>query len=137
MDVYLRATFEVSSIILTSFRRGLKRTPKKPTQTRGKRLFNFNIIHILFHTCQLTKDFEKKTVLEPYVSSSNLGYFLRKKFLSSDKLHFSFNFFYFFSNFILNFGSFQLKNKALSTLLTIRKYIHNIMHKTFGKKDQY
>ena len=47
MGVYLRATFEVSSIILTSFRlgRGMilppsptpsKRTPKKPTQNRVK-----------------------------------------------------------------------------------------------------
>ena len=43
MDVYLRAKFEVSSIILTSFRRDSfttplpptsKRTPKKPTQIR-------------------------------------------------------------------------------------------------------
>ena len=41
MGVYLRAKFEVSSIILTSFRQGVilsplpptsKRTPKKPTQ---------------------------------------------------------------------------------------------------------
>ena len=44
MSVYLRAKFEVSSIILTSFRQGggiiyrppptSKRTPKKPTQIR-------------------------------------------------------------------------------------------------------
>ena len=42
MGVYLRAKFEVSSIILTSFRQGgnftplptSKRTPKKPTQIR-------------------------------------------------------------------------------------------------------
>ena len=43
MGVYLRAKFEVSSIILTSFRQGVillpptsKRTPKKPTQIRVK-----------------------------------------------------------------------------------------------------
>ena len=45
MDVYLRAKFEVSIIILTSFRRGVilplppptsKRIPKKPTQIRDK-----------------------------------------------------------------------------------------------------
>ena len=46
MSVYLRAKFEVSSIILTRFRKGVilpphpspfftsKRTPKKPTQIR-------------------------------------------------------------------------------------------------------
>ena len=44
MGVYLRAKFEVSSIILTSFRQGVilpphstsKRTPKKSTQIRVK-----------------------------------------------------------------------------------------------------
>ena len=44
MDVYLRAKFEVSSIILTGFRQGVillppptsKRAPKKPTQIRVK-----------------------------------------------------------------------------------------------------
>ena len=43
MDVYLRAKFEASSVILTSFRQGVilphptsKRTPKKPTQIRVK-----------------------------------------------------------------------------------------------------
>ena len=40
MDVYLRTNFEVSSIILKSFRQGViypapsKRTPKNPTQIR-------------------------------------------------------------------------------------------------------
>ena len=42
MGMYLRAKFEASSIILTSFRQGwlilaLKRTPKKPTQIRVKK----------------------------------------------------------------------------------------------------
>ena len=48
MGVYLRATFEVSSIVLRSFRQGVganftpppptsKRTPKKPTQIRVKK----------------------------------------------------------------------------------------------------
>ena len=50
MGVYLRAKFEVSSIILTSFRQGecgnftphrSKRTPKKPTQIRVNNLFVF------------------------------------------------------------------------------------------------
>ena len=53
MDVYLRAKFEVSSIILTSFRQGrwgggvilqpptTKRTPTKPTQIRVKKIANF------------------------------------------------------------------------------------------------
>ena len=44
MSVYLRAKFEVSSILLTSFRQGLilpppthlKTNPKKPTQIRVK-----------------------------------------------------------------------------------------------------
>ena len=45
LAVYLRAKFEVSSIILTRFRQGVilprppstsKRTPKKPTQIRVK-----------------------------------------------------------------------------------------------------
>ena len=47
MGVYLRAKFEVYSIILTSFREGIvlppppsKRTPKKPTQIR----VNFHLI---------------------------------------------------------------------------------------------
>ena len=45
MGVYLRAKFEVSSVILTSFRQGVtshhppptsKQTPKNPTQIRVK-----------------------------------------------------------------------------------------------------
>ena len=50
MGVYLRAKFEVSSIILTSFRQGgkgnspppqhLKTTPKKATQIRVKKAHN-------------------------------------------------------------------------------------------------
>ena len=56
MDVYLRAKFEVSSIILTSFRgRGggefyhppppptSKQTPKKPSQIRVKAHFRTNV----------------------------------------------------------------------------------------------
>ena len=46
MGVYLRAKFEVASIILTSFRQGggvypptSKRTPKKPTQIRVKNIY--------------------------------------------------------------------------------------------------
>ena len=44
MCVYLRAEIEISSIILTSFRQGIilpptpKRTPKKPTQIRVKKM---------------------------------------------------------------------------------------------------
>ena len=34
MSVYLRAKYEVSSIILTSFRREVITPPKKPTQIR-------------------------------------------------------------------------------------------------------
>ena len=41
MCLYLRTKFKVSSIFLTSFRRGVggevKRSPKKPTQIRVKR----------------------------------------------------------------------------------------------------
>ena len=48
MGMYLRAKFNVSSIILTSFRRGVilppsptsKRTPKKPTQIRVNFVYN-------------------------------------------------------------------------------------------------
>ena len=41
MGVYFRTKFQVSSIILTSFRQGLippksKRTPKKPTKAHGQ-----------------------------------------------------------------------------------------------------
>ena len=59
MGVYLRAKFEVSSIILTGFRLGgilpppththtSKRTPKKPTQIRVKTILAANLFFVCF-----------------------------------------------------------------------------------------
>ena len=61
MDVYLRAKFEVSTIILTSFRQKnypptppplhthtSKRTPKKPTQIRVKTILAANLFFVCF-----------------------------------------------------------------------------------------
>ena len=54
MGLYLRAKFEVSSIIVTGFRQGVefyplstsKRTPKNPTQIRVKRGVYITAAHI-------------------------------------------------------------------------------------------
>ena len=78
MGMYLRAKFEVSSLILTSFRQGggggvilptsptiLKRTPKKPTQIRVKASTETNSyrINLWIYTRILEKDF---LVAEPW-----------------------------------------------------------------------
>ena len=71
MCVYLRAKFEVSRIIITSFRQGVvlhcppppptinsKRTPRKPTQIRVKINFMHDIlIQVVYTIFFITKPF--------------------------------------------------------------------------------
>ena len=82
MGVYIRAKFEVSSMILTSFRQGVilspptsKRTPKKPTQIRVKR--QFSIWCSKWENAQWITD---KCQLLNHSCLSNLGVFKWKWF---------------------------------------------------------